>query len=312
VNHVRCIFSLILLSLLSMARVSLARDVFVNNLLGDDARDGHSRVISTSVTGGPVRTLTHALEIAIAGDRIILANNGVPYRESVTIFGGANSGGPISPFMIEGNGATLNGSVSVPSKAWENYNGDVFRFRPVHAAFGQVFLDGRPAKRRMLVRQGAIPNLEPREWCLAGGMIYFRVESDKLPDEYPLTYAAQTVGITLYQVRDVVIKDLVVEGFQLDGINAHDRATGCVLEGMIARGNGRAGIAIGGASQVTLVSCLIGDNGDAQVLTDGPSKTLLQSCRLLDNTAPPLVKRGGEVTVDDGPDEDHPDPAAAN
>jgi hypothetical protein len=220
----------------------------------------------------------------------------------VTIFGGRNGAGPLGPFTIEGNGASLNGSLAVPPKAWENYRGDVFRFEPEHAAFGQLFIEGRPAKRRYLARAGAIPSLNPLEWCLADGKIYFCVESDKLPDEYPLTYAAMTVGITLYQVQGVVIRDLVVEGFQLDGVNAHDRATDCVLEGVIARGNGRAGVAIGGASQVALISCLVGDNGSAQVLTDGPSKTLLQSCRLLDNTAPGLVRRGGQVLVDDGPE----------
>lgn len=304
--HKLCLIAIVVLL---YPHAALAIELYVDNELGSDDLDGRSRVTSVSLLAGPVRTITRALQIAHAGDRINLTNNRTPYRESITIFGGNNGVGVDGAFTIEGNGATLNGSFSVPRKAWENYRGDIFRFTPEHAAFGQLFLDARPAKRRYLARPGAIPNLNPLEWCLADGMIYFRVESDKLPDEYPLTYAAQTVGITLYQVRGVLINDLIVEGFQLDGINAHDRVTDCVLDGVIARGNGRAGVAVGGASDVRLIHCILGDNGDAQLLTDGPSKTFVRSSKLLDNTAPPLLRRGGEVWEEekaDAPDADAP------
>jgi hypothetical protein len=287
-----------------------AIELYVDNELGSDDLDGRSLAMTAALHAGPLRTITRALQIAHAGDRIHLTNNRTPYRESVTIFSGNNGVGVGGPFTIEGNGATLSGSFPVPRKAWENYRGDIFRFTPEHAAFGQLFLDARPAKRRYLARPEAIPNLNPLEWCLSDGMIYFRVDSDKLPDEYPLTYAAQTVGITLYQVRGVLIRDLIVEGFQLDGINAHDRATECVLDGVIARGNGRAGVAVGGASEVRLINCLLGDNGDAQLLTDGPSKTFVRSSRLLDNTAPPLLRRGGEVWEEGEPDAKTPESEA--
>lgn len=298
--------SLLVLVVLLLVQSATAADLYVDNEMGDDDRDGRTRAISAALRGGPLRSITRALEIANPGDRIVLTNNRTPYRESVTVFGGANGVGPDGPFTIEGNGATLNGSLPVPPKAWEHFKGDIFRFQPERMAFGQLFIDGRPAKRRFLVRPGAIPNLDPLEWCLADGMIYFRIESGKLPDEYPLTYAAMTVGITLYQVRGVLIRDLIVEGFQLDGVNAHDRVTDCVLDGVVARGNGRAGVAIGGASLVRLINCLLGDNGDAQLFTDGPSKTYLQSCRLLDNTAPSVLRRGGEVWDDDPAEADEP------
>ena len=80
-------------------------------------------------------------------------------------------------------------------------------------------------------------------------------------------------------MHDVVIRDLTVQGFQLDGINAHDCAKDCQLIGVIARGNGRAGIAVGGASSVRIKSCLLSDNGDEQILTDGPSMTSIERDR---------------------------------
>lgn len=76
--------------------------------------------------------------------------------------------------------------------------------------------------------------------------------------------ASQTVGITLYQVLNVEIQDLVVQGYQLDGVNAHDSAFNVKLVGLTCRGNGRSGISIGGALRVELEACLVGNNGEWQ------------------------------------------------
>ncbi|MEX0713437.1 MAG: hypothetical protein WD278_13865 [Pirellulales bacterium] len=46
-------------------------------------------------------------------------------------------------------------------------------------------------------------------------------------------------GITLYHMHDVAVVDLIVQGFQLDGINAHDGVRSCYLSGITCRGNGR-------------------------------------------------------------------------
>ena len=58
------------------------------------------------------------------------------------------------------------------------------------------------------------------------------------------------MGITLYEVRNVVIRDLIVQGFQLDGINAHDGVFDALLKKVTCRGNARSGICVGGASRV--------------------------------------------------------------
>ena len=58
-----------------------------------------------------------------------------------------------------------------------------------------------------------------------GGQIYFCVEQTKLPGDYRLSYARQQTGITLFHVDYVLITDLIVQGFQLDGINLFNSAT---------------------------------------------------------------------------------------
>jgi hypothetical protein len=168
-------------------------------------------------------------------------------------------------------------------------------------SFQMLYLGAKPAKRRAAAGSGARPTLEPLEWCLFDRHIYFRVEPGKLASPYELSYAHLTVGVTMYEARHVVIRDLTVQGFQLDGVNAHDSVFDATLRGLVCRGNGRSGISICGASRVSLVECLVGDNGAAQVRTEGFCRAEIRNCELLENTAPALVREGGQVTVNTVP-----------
>ena len=275
-----------------------ARDIFVNNLAGDDTFGGEQPE-TTIDRGGPVRTINKALRLVEQADTLVIANTGVPYFESIGLVGSSHSGFSHKPFVIEGNGAVIDGSAPVPPQAWEHYEGAVFRFRPVRLGHQQMFIDNRPATRVVTSKMaGSPPKLEPLEWCLHGGHIYFCVEKTKLPDDYPLTCAEKRTGITLFHVEHVLITDLVVQGFQLDGINAHNSARNVIIGRVTCRGNGRAGLVVGGASQVNLDASLIGNNGTAQLLTLPWSKTYLHASELIANTAPSIVNRGGLVYVD--------------
>jgi hypothetical protein len=64
------------------------------------------------------------------------------------------------------------------------------------------------------------------------------------------------------------------------------------------RGNGRSGIAVGGASLVDVDQSLVGDNGFAQLLTLPWSETHLRSSELMSNTAAAWVDHGGKVFRD--------------
>ncbi len=289
-----------LLLTFSLAPAAAAKDLYVNNLTGDDAfsgRDARNRADGS----GPVRTIVRALELASQGDRIILAKTEKPYRESITVSGSRHSGYSFQPFVIQGNGAILDGSTPVPDEAWEHYEGPVFRFQPPRLAHQQLFLNDRPVARVAGSRfSDSPPELEPLQWCLHGGHIYFAVEPEtfKLPKDYALSYAHRRVGITLYHVRRVGIVDLTVQGFQLDGISAFNSAQEVTIAGVTCRGNGRNGITVGGASQVLIDACLAGNNGDAQLLTLPCSETGIQNTVLLSNTGPGWVDQGGRVYID--------------
>ncbi len=279
---------------LFMTAPAAARDIHVSNVGGDDSFLG-IQVNSRGDRTGPVRTIARALQLANGGDRIVLAKTGEPYRESITLVGRRHSGYPELPFTIDGNGATLDGSMPVPAGEWENYSGAIFRFQPPRKDFFQLFHDGVPVLRTTAER---IQKPTPPVWCVQRGEFFLRVAPDKLPDDYGLYYASKQTGITLLHVSRVRIIDLTVQGFRIDGISAFNSARDVYLGGITARGNGRSGISVGGASVVEIDQSLSGNNGEAQLLTLAHSKTTVVRSELLSNTAPAWLDRGGRVLID--------------
>jgi len=285
-------------ALLLFASAAAARNIYVNNVAGNDKSSG-SQPGGATVGAGPVQTITKALRLAQSGDRIVLAATGQPYRESISLVGSRHSGTPAEPMVIEGHGATLDGSAPVPPVAWEYYRGPVYRFQPPHVAYQQLFLGDRPVARVPVNKPAAEPpKLDPLQWSLHGAYVYFAVEPGKFPEDYPLSYADQQVGITLYDVQWVVIQDLTVRGFQLDGTSAFNSARAVQLARVTCRANGRSGVAVGGASIVDLDSCVLGGNGQAQLLTLPWSETVVKRSQLLSDTAPARFDRGGKLEID--------------
>ncbi len=204
-----------------LAGSAAARDIYVDNIAGDDKNTGlHVRGVSD--TTGPVRTIAKALRLAEAGDRVALAKNDEPYRECVSLVGSRNSGAaPMIPFIVEGNGATLDGSAPIPRDGWTHYRGDIFCFRPRTLTQAVLFFQGRSIAPLPLARGTAFPpRLEPMQWCALEGAIYFAVGRTKLPADYRLSYAELPTGVSLYRVRQVVIRNLAIRGFQADGVSA--------------------------------------------------------------------------------------------
>ena len=310
--------------ILALAGVTAtARDIYVDNIAGDDRFTGTAPV-SSNVGGGPLRTIACALHLARGGDRIVLADTGEPYRECITLHGARNSGSAARPFVIVGNGAILDGSRPVNPEAWEQYQGDIYRFRPKRTSHQQLFLNDRPLVRVPVDNNNlALPKLQPLQWCMLDRHIYLNLKRPSpdvpaegesvpaeileraqtqgwryLPQQYDLTYAGHPVGVTLYDVRNVVIADLTVQGYQLDGINAHDKAFNTWLIGVNCRGNGRSGLSVGGASRVIVSESLLGNNGASQLRSEGFCVTEVLATEILAHTAPSVVRDGGDVWID--------------
>jgi hypothetical protein len=284
---------LAILLLVAAASATSARDIFVDNVNGDDRRGG-TFPISQGETGGPCRSIAKALRIAQASDRIIIANTGQPYHEGISVQGGRHSGTGEFPFEIIGNGATLDGRVTLAENEWEYVAANVFRTRPALMSYQQVFLGDAVAVRRF-VENGKFPALEPLQWVLLNGWIYFRCEPDKLPQSYDLSCCGEQAGITVYDVHDVIISDLVLRGYQLDGINCHDTVTRSDLVNLKCIENGRSGISIGGASRVRVDTCTAAGNGAAQMRVEGYCIVQTVGNMFDAASAPAIVREGGKI-----------------
>lgn len=276
---------------------AIARDLFVNNNSGSNSHSGLS-AISVGGKQGPVRTIGRALQVAKKGDSIHITNTGIPYQESISIQNGRNSGLVGKSFRIIGNGATLDGRKKITYDQWTAVGDHTYEFKPPRTSFFILYIDNRPATQIDIAADATKPPpLEDLQWCLFKRKVYFKAADGRLPDAFDVSYTHAQVGITLVNCQHVVIENLSVQGFQLDGINVHDNVFNAQLLELTSRGNGRSGISVGGASRVQIEACLLGNNGAAQLRTEGHSVTTLKNNDLVDTDpqAPAVVSDGGKI-----------------
>lgn len=299
-------------------QTAFGRNIYVDNMHGNDSFLGHNtRAVDEN---GPVRTISRALELARQSDCIILANNTEPYRESVLLSGENHSGIPNLPFRIEGNGATLDGTEKIPPEHWNALGTrGIFVFRPQYIGFQNLFYRGKPVKRLDTTHVHDVNSLmaldwKPMRWCLYDGEIYFlprepymvRDDAKFLPYDdseaakkraYALTCTRKQHGISLFQVHNIEINNLIIQGFQNDGIVASCMAQSVQLNNVTCRGNARAGIMNGTGSSLWLKGCVLGNNQYAQLVTEENSMTSIFSSDLISYPAPAWVEVGDGGTV---------------
>ena len=285
----------VLLIVLCLATPAAARELYVNNRAGDDRATGHTAKLQSG-NHGPLRTIGVALRKAQKGDSIVIANTGIPYFESLSLSQSQHTGIFKYPFRIEGNGAILDGTAPIPADEWTPVGStDLYCWIPPRLTSGLLYIDGIPATFDAETDIKALLQMERRSWARSAGKIYFRADANLLPGDHNLRFTFGQTGITLYHVRHVEIHNLVVQGFSLDGINAHDGIVDCKLVGVTSRGNGRSGVSVGGSSELLLRGGVVGDNGTVQVRSEGLGLLLLDNTELIDNTGPAMDQAGGEI-----------------
>jgi hypothetical protein len=287
------IFALAIVLSIGLSTTSFAGDLFVDNVGGDDRNNG-SQPLGGAAESGPLKTISRALWIAHAGDRIVLTKNAEPYREMVCVIGPRNSAFEDLPFVIEGNGAVIDGSGLINPEDWDHAFGDVFEVRFRYMAFPLLLEADKPLPRMKVVSANDLAKLQVGEWASFGGKVYFRPAADRGLHTYPLAGASLATGITLFQVSGVQIRNLTVQGFRIDGISAPDAAEGVLLERVVSRANGRSGLSTGGTSKVVALGSQMAENGAAPVRMEGPCKLKLSGCLLAPVTT--VDRKGGVLT----------------
>lgn len=257
-----------------------AETIYVDSRLGNDANDGTAPDPLGSGSG-PVRTMQRAVQLVRGGGAISIRNNGTPYYGSFSLVGDRYSGQPVHPFVIEGNGAVLSGAKPIETELWQRAGTDLWRITPIRKAFYQLIRDGEALPEVTVPRTAAaLPSLSPGQWCAWRGAIYLQVDRNQDLHGMDLALAGEEVGLTLLDVHDVTLSNVVLEHYRLDGINAHDRCRNVRLENVICRQNGRSGLTVTGTSQVAAVNCRLQQNRVHSLLIDEKGVAALQECQL--------------------------------
>jgi len=252
-----------------------ARDIYVDNLVGNDEFDGLHSVVSDSRTG-PVQSLRRAMHIARFGDQINLTRTGAIYYDSLSLTGSRHSGTPNYPFTLIGNGATLSGMRAVPPEGWRKAGTDVWKLTLTRKGFYRLLRDGVPLpESKPEDIENPLASLAAGEWVAWRGSLYFRSDAGA-PSEQSFAYSADQTGVSLYQVDNVRIVDLTLRDFRFDGMRAQNMCSGITLENVTCINNGRAGLAISGSSQVAIIGGRYAENGRHQIQISAPAKAELR------------------------------------
>ena len=245
--------------------IANARDIHVDNLLGNDMNNGaFSELIDAR--SGPIRTLRRAIDLANFGDQVILTRPGAVYYDSLSLTGTRHSGTRMRPFTLIGNGATLSGMRTLPPQGWHRAGQDLWKLTFTRKGYYQLHRDGRTLPElRHEAGNNPLDSLAAGHWTAWQGSVYFRADGES-PETQTFTYAAEQTGLSLYQVENVRIVDLTLRDFRFDGLRAQNMCRNVTLENVNCIANGRAGFAITGSSDVEIIGGKTSENGRNQML----------------------------------------------
>lgn len=258
-------FVLTVLFVCTLSLSASARTIFVNNLAGDDQYDGTAGQ-RESGSVGPLRTLHRAVRVATFGDTIVLANTGEPYYEGLTLVGAKHSGNATVPFRIVGNGATLSGLQPVPKECWRNHQGKLWSFEPEQKGHYLLRKSGEAVERFPVdLSQHRPDELPAGKFAVCRGRVFYRASPGEDVPALDFQIAQQTTGVSLYAVHHVIIENLNVQHFRIDGLNAHDLCRNVLISGISSMENGRSGVTVTGSSRVVLRKCAVTKNLESSV-----------------------------------------------
>lgn len=251
------------------ATAAVAATIHVDSLLGDDRLDG-ATAEQVSDRSGPVRTLRRGIQLARFGDRLVLANRGVPYEGGASLVGLQQSGSAAIPLEIIGNGAIVSGARPIDPSTWRMQHDDIWRVTPSRKGWFQLILNGEAVAEIPCPPDAPeLPPLPEGAWCAYQGAVYYRPPFGKIPADLPLHLADEQTGLTLLDVRHVIIRDLTFQHFRQDGLHLHDRCHTVLLENVVCRQNGRCGVIIRGTGDVYLRNVTLKGNRGESLLVQG-------------------------------------------
>jgi hypothetical protein len=155
-------------------RCVTAAEIFVNNVSGDDTRDGLKNA-SGAGNHGPLKSIARAVELAKPGDTIQLEPTDRDYDEEILF---KDKGGePGQPITLDGHGVTLDGSEPCPAGAWKKAGDKLWCMEGIASRNGLIVED-RIVLDRKLARE-----LLPGQFCVEATQFDLSVLFFKLPKD---------------------------------------------------------------------------------------------------------------------------------
>jgi hypothetical protein len=273
--------------ILLASEILTARDIYVNNLTGNDSNTGNSETAA-------LLTIARAQTLFNAGDTIHLCNTGSVYRE---VFGFSKLIGKADGYVtVDGHGATVSGSDKIVDADWQMagpglYKNDTiydkFKFnKEIIWRFFFVF-DGKMNRMGTCMKGKSIPLKAPKdllekEWTFvtAEKAFYIKIDPAKKLADYNIEIPVRSNGVSIHNSTDYLTvrnltathvyndgyglsgdgKNILLENIQSidcgdDGISAHANS-GARIKGFYSSGNG-TGICDTGNSQTHYEDVLI-------------------------------------------------------
>jgi hypothetical protein len=215
-----------------------ARDLYVNPATGADAANGLAA--SPAGTNGPVKTIARGLKLAGPGDTVHLAP--VVFKESATFHN--RSGEPGRPIVLDGQGATLDGSDPLKPADWQMVTPGLYRNDHLLKAddFALIrwffIFDGRMSHMGRCSKGTRVPfkkpeDLQPGEWTFAAAVhaFYVRIAPEQQFADARISAPVRPNGVGFGgSCQHLVVRHLTATHVYNDGFNIHGSTRDLVFE----------------------------------------------------------------------------------
>lgn len=252
--------------------------IYVHNHFGRDTFNGSSAVPTFSADG-PVRTIQRGLNLVKPGGAVIVLPSGEPYREELVFDGKRLQGRTSDPIYLEGNGVELRGDQPVDALTWAFVGDGVYRLEEPLLTYTMLLQHDKALPRATGVYWNDLPNLAPESFGIWRGQVVFRAADRKFIHQHPLSIARLRCGLLLDRADKIVVRNLHVRGFALDGVQVRGPVTQVYFRDCRFADNGRGGVSAYSNAQVVLDNCFLESNAEADGLARAGARLRLQNCQ---------------------------------
>ena len=231
-----------ILCVFALTTPGLSHDIYVNPAAGDDRNNGLGEVLDNA--GGPVKTIARAIHLAEPGDTIHLAP--AVYRESALFSN--RSGAEGMPIVLDGHGATLEGSDLLVPEDWTEVSPGLYRND--HLIKMQDFIltrwfflfDGKMNHMGRTSKGIKAPLKKPEElkndewtWAESERAFYIRIDPAKKLADGHIAAPIRSVGVGFGGVCEhIVVRNLTGTHVYNDAFNIHGVTRDVVFENIRA------------------------------------------------------------------------------